>query len=174
MVDYPGQGEALVGWVDPFYENKNFMTAEEFRLFGTHTVPLLRISKYVWEDGERFVGKIEVSNYGKETLKGAQVHYVLKDGDKILENGTLPSKDIEQGGITFIGEFSHLLKTKENGSQLTVSLDIVGTEYKNNWNIWVFPSIFKEEITLYFGQPPGSSVRIRISVALSSGPIMLH
>ena len=23
MVDYPGQGEALVGWVNPFYENKN-------------------------------------------------------------------------------------------------------------------------------------------------------
>lgn len=147
MVDYPGQGEALVGWVDPFYENKNFMTAEEFRLFGTHTVPLLRFSKYVWEEGERFVGTVEVSNYGKETLKGAQVHYVLKDGDKILENGTLSGKDIEQGGITFIGEFSHLLKTGEHGSQLTVSLDIVGTEYKNSWSIWVFPSVSKEKMS---------------------------
>ena len=39
MVDYPGQGEALVGWVNPFYENKNFMTPEEFSMFGTHTCP---------------------------------------------------------------------------------------------------------------------------------------
>lgn len=147
MVDYPGQGEALVGWVDPFYENKNFMTPEEFRSFGTHTVPLLRFSKYAWEEGEQFVGKVEVSNYGKETLKDARVRYVLKEGDKILENGILSGKDIEQGEITSIGEFSYLLKAGKHGCQLTIYLDIVGTEYKNSWNIWVFPSAVQEEKT---------------------------
>lgn len=145
MVDYPGQGEALVGWVDPFYENKNFMTPQEFRMFGTHTVPLLRFSKYTWEEGERFVGKIEVSHYGKETLKGAQIRYVLKEGNKILESGILPGKDIEQGGITAIGEFSHVLKAGKHGNLLTISLDIVGTAYTNRWHIWVFPSASKEE-----------------------------
>lgn len=147
MVDYPGQGEALVGWVDPFYENKNFMTAEEFRSFGTHTVPLLRFSKYAWEDGERFVGKIEVSNYGKETLKDAQVRYILKEGNKILESGIFPAKDIKQGEITSIGEFSHILKAGKQGCQLAIYLDIVGTAYKNSWNIWVFPPAAKEEKT---------------------------
>lgn len=147
MVDYPGQGEALVGWVDPFYENKNFMTPEEFRTFGTHTVPLLRFSKYVWEAGEQFVGKVEVSNYGKETLKDAQVRYMLQEGDKILGKGLLPAKDIMQGGITSIGEFSHILEAGEYGCRLTLSLEIVGTAYKNSWNIWVFPSAGKEEKT---------------------------
>lgn len=145
MVDYPGQGEALVGWVDPFYENKNFMTPDEFRSFGTHTVPLLRFSKYVWEDGDLFVGKIEVSNYGKEALKEAQLRYVLKEGDRILANGILPAKEIEQGGITSIGEFSYLLKAGREGAQLTLCLYIVGTAYQNSWNIWVFPSVGREE-----------------------------
>lgn len=140
MVDYPGQGEALVGWVDPFYENKNFMTPEEFRLFGTHTVPLMRFDKYVWEDGELFVGKAEICNYGKETLKGAKVRYKLKEGTTTLKEGIFPIKDIIQGGLTSIGEFSYPLSAGEKGRKLSLSLDIVGTEYKNNWDIWVFPA----------------------------------
>lgn len=145
MVDYPGQGEALVGWVDPFYENKNFMTPDEFRSFGTHTVPLLRFSKYVWEEGEPFIGKIEVANYGKETLKDTQIRYTLKKGDKTLETGILSGKEIKQGGITSVGEFSHLLKAGKEGCQLTISLEIIGTTYKNSWHIWVFPSAQTEE-----------------------------
>lgn len=144
MVDYPGQGEALVGWVNPFYENKNFITPEEFRTFGTHTVPLLRFAKYTWEDGELFTGKVEVSNYGKKTLTNVQIRYILKSRDNILKEGTLPAQNIEQGKLTSIGEFSHILTSGEYGCQLTVSLEIIGTEYKNNWNLWVFPSTQKE------------------------------
>lgn len=147
MVDYPGQGEALVGWVDPFYANKNFMTPAEFRLFGTHTAPLLRFSKYVWEDGELFLGKVEVCHYGKETLKGAQVRYMLKEGDKILKEAVLPAKDIKQGELTPIGEFSYPLSAGKYGRKLSLSLSITDTEYENHWDIWVFPKAGEEPQT---------------------------
>jgi hypothetical protein len=42
--DYVGQGTALVGVLDPFWESKGYATAEEFRKFCDTTVPLARLT----------------------------------------------------------------------------------------------------------------------------------
>lgn len=139
MVDYPGQGEAFIGWVDPFYQNKNFLTPEEFKAYGTHTVPLLRFAKFVWEEGEEFQARAEVANYGPQTLQQAEVRYTIKDESRVLKTGALPVCDIKQGGITSIGELSCLLEAGDHGRQLTLLLEIAGTGYKNSWTVWVFP-----------------------------------
>ncbi len=140
MVDYPGQGEALIGWVDPFYENKNFLTPEEFRCYGNHTVPLLRFKKYVWENGEEFSAKIEVANYGPETLKQKEVRFMICEENRILLDKKFPAIDIIQGTITSIGEFRQVLESGAYGRKLTLRLEIPGTEYSNKWDIWVFPT----------------------------------
>lgn len=139
MVDYPGQGEALVGWVNAFYENKNFITPEEFSMFGSHTVPLLRYKKYVWEDGEIFTGGVEISNFGKESLHSKKIFYNIKKEDKVIDSGYLYSNCIEQGELTKVGFFNHTLHSGTYGCKLDIELEIENTSYNNKWSIWVFP-----------------------------------
>ena len=145
MVDYPGQGEALVGWVNALYESKNFMTPEEYRMFGSHTVPLLRFAKFVWTDGERFEGKVEVANYGAEDLIDLRIHYKLSDGDKLLSSGVLESKSIPQGELTSVGSFGCTLKSGKAGRKVDIEVSIENTSYVNRWSVWVFPDNEKEK-----------------------------
>ena len=46
--DFPGQGTALVGVLDPFWEEKGYVSAEEYRRFCGPTVPLARLVKRVF------------------------------------------------------------------------------------------------------------------------------
>lgn len=160
MVDYPGQGEALVGWVDPFYENKNFLTPMAFKSYGNHTVPLLRFQKFLWEDGEKFTGKVEVTNYGPETLKQKEVHYTIRKEDQVLLDRKFPPADIVQGAVTEIGEFQQVLESGANGQKLTITLDIPGTSFSNSWDIWVFPA------TKYVAKPNDILITSDIDSAL--------
>ena len=50
--DFPGQGTALVGVLDPFWEGKGYVTADEYRRFCNSTVPLARMNKRVFTTDE--------------------------------------------------------------------------------------------------------------------------
>ena len=43
--DFPGQGTALVGVLDPFWESKGYVTPQEYSRFCNATTPLARMSK---------------------------------------------------------------------------------------------------------------------------------
>jgi len=45
--DYPGQGTALIGPLDPFWDSKGFIEPWQFTSFCGPTVPLLRLPKRV-------------------------------------------------------------------------------------------------------------------------------
>jgi hypothetical protein len=143
MVDYPGQGEAYMGWVDPMYHEKNFITAEQFKTYGNAVVPLIRIPKYVWEDGDNLNAKIEVANFGPSTIKNAVLHYSVRKENKIIKEGKLSTAEILQGSISDVGEFSEKLSSGNNGEYFTININIEGSSYRNSWDIWVFP---KEKI----------------------------
>ena len=49
--DFPGQGTALVGVLDPFWDEKGYVTAEEYSRFCNATVPLARLAKRVVHSG---------------------------------------------------------------------------------------------------------------------------
>ena len=51
--DFPGQGTALVGVLDPFWEDKGYVTAAEYRRFCNTTVPLARLAKRVFTTDEK-------------------------------------------------------------------------------------------------------------------------
>ena len=146
MVDYPGQGEAFIGWVDPFYENKSFMPADQFRMYGGHTVPLLQFEKWVWEDGDTLKARAKVANYGPGSIDQAVMTYRITDGSSVIRSGAFPVAAIAQGGLTGMGDFSEILHSGPNGRQLTISLEIEGTPYRNSWNIWVFPKGHRTEV----------------------------
>jgi hypothetical protein len=76
LQDFPGQGTALVGLLNAFWESKGVISAEEFRKFNSELVPLIRFEKAVYENGEKFTASIEVANFFKD-LKGQTLNWAL-------------------------------------------------------------------------------------------------
>ena len=59
--DFPGQGTALVGVLDPFWNEKGYIKASEYRRFCDDTVPLARLSKRIWTSDETWKAAISVA-----------------------------------------------------------------------------------------------------------------
>lgn len=137
--DFPGQGYAPVGILDPFWDSKGLISPDDFRNFCAPTVALLRFSKRVYCTGETFHGKAEIYNFGNESLKKARVKWWINDEEgNILKRGNLKSNSIGNNGVFPLGEFNYLLPVKNKPQKLTVNISI-GDNIKNNWNIWVYP-----------------------------------
>ncbi len=72
MQDYSGQGEALIGWLDAFYDSKGFVTPAQFRRYSTATAPLARFKSYVWSNGEKFQATAQIAHWGAHPLENAR------------------------------------------------------------------------------------------------------
>lgn len=137
--DFPGQGYAPVGILDPFWDSKGLITPEDFRKFCAPTVALLRFGKRVYYTGETFAGKAEVYHFGSSSLKGAKLRWWVSDAaGKTLKSGNLKGQAIEGNGVFPVGEFNYLLPNNSEPQKLTVHVSI-GKDVKNSWDIWVYP-----------------------------------
>ncbi len=78
--DYLGQGTALIGVLDAFWESKGYVTPEEFRKFCGPVVPLARLKKRVFTTDEKFEVPMGVANFGSNTLdECAVVRWEVRD-----------------------------------------------------------------------------------------------
>jgi hypothetical protein len=134
LEDFPGQGEALVGLLDSFWESKRIGTAEEFRRFSSPTVPLARFAKHTWRTDETFTAKAEVAHYGERELAEADATWSLGDA-----SGHFAKLRIRQGEVTPLGEVRVPLASVKAPAQLRLTLAIDGTSARNAWDIWVYP-----------------------------------
>lgn len=138
--DFPGQGSALVGLLDAFWDSKGLITAGEFRQFCAPVVPLIRYPKAVYENTETFEATTEVANYGNEPLKSKTISWQIKDKTgKALATGRFNTTLLTIGNNRIPGKILFPLKGIKTASQLSISLRINGTIYENKWKIWVYP-----------------------------------
>ncbi len=139
--DYPGQGEALIGWLDAFWDSKNITTPKEFRKHFNTTVPLARFKKFIWTNDETLAVTSEISHYGENDLKDKTILYTISDeANNILFSEKLANKTITNGKVISIGTHKFPLNTIKKATQLKIEIVIEGTEFKNDWNVWVFPN----------------------------------
>lgn len=139
--DYSGQGTALVGVLDVFFEEKGYIDAAEWRRFCSPTVPLMRTNKFVYNSSETFKADIEIAHFGREILKQAKVLYSIRDEfGKIYAHGTLAVTDIPIGNMNRTGSVEFPLGTINSAKKLNLEVCIEGTEAINNWDFWVYPA----------------------------------
>ena len=138
--DFPGQGTALVGLLNAFWESKGILTGEEFREFCAPVVPLLRFPKAVYTNNETFEVQIELCNYGKDELKNSTLSWEITADGRLLGKGKTPAAALAFGHNGGLGKISFPLQQVTNASKLEVCLSLDGTEYRNRWNVWVYPS----------------------------------
>ena len=139
--DYPGQGTALIGILDPFWDSKGFITPEAHRRYCGPTVPLLRMKKRTYSTDETFAAQAEIAHFGPKDLAPAQPVWSIRDASgKEVASGSLASLNIPTGALTPLGAFSASCAGVPAPAKLTVSLSLAGTDFANNWDIWVYPA----------------------------------
>ena len=137
LQDYPGHGTALIGMLDVFWESKGIIDSTSFRRFNSPVVPLLRFGKVSYQSGETFNAAVQVANF-LELINDYTIHWRIKDGEEEIEDGVITGGQIPYGNADTLGFIQVDLKT-DFAKELTVSVEIEGTEYANDWSIWVFP-----------------------------------
>jgi hypothetical protein len=139
--DFPGQGTALVGILDPFWESKGYVTAEEHHRYCCETVPLLRMDKCVWTTAETFAGTIEIAHFGPAPLKNTVVTWSVNDaGSKVVNSGEFPALDVPVGNGIQAGRIEWTLAELAAPARLVLTVSLKGTAYCNHWDLWVYPA----------------------------------
>ena len=138
--DYSGQGTALVGILDAFWDEKGYTDANEFSKFCNSTVPLIRTEKFVYHNNENFNAAVEIYHYGEKDISNAKVYWTIKDmNGNTVGKGSFDKTNIITGKNTVIGTLQFTLSKITKTTGLTVEVGIENTAYKNDWNIYVYP-----------------------------------
>lgn len=138
--DFPGQGTALVGVLDPFWDEKGYVDGEEYSTFCNATVPLVRFSKMNWLNNERLKAPIEVAHFGAEPMKNAEVKWTLKTADGTLVGEGSKRVDLPLTNCIAAGEIDCDLAAVTKASRLVATVEVAGTDYHNSWNLYVYPA----------------------------------
>lgn len=138
--DYLGQGTALVGVLDTFWEPKGYATAEQFRRFNGETVPLARLTRTVLTSNERLTVPVEIAHYGAAPLARAQPWWRILDarGKTVLE-GRFDTLAVPIGKNTALGRIDTALAALPAPGQYTLAVGLAGTQVANDWRFWVYP-----------------------------------
>ena len=137
--DYPTQGTALIGPLDPFWNSKGFITPEAYRKFCGPSVTLLRMPKRTYTLDEPFTASADISHFGPTDLPEAKPVWVIKDeGGRTIASGSLPSLRAPTGKLTSLGSLTASLATAKAPAKLTVTLSL--NDLSNDWEIWVYPA----------------------------------
>ncbi|HEY3329094.1 MAG TPA: hypothetical protein VGK19_03655 [Capsulimonadaceae bacterium] len=135
--DFPGQGTALVGWLDPFWNEKGYITAPEFARFCSDVTILARLEKRVFAQSEPITARIDIANYGKGDLNDTNVLWRLLDESCAeLAGGTIAAPSVRQGTVTEVGTIHVFL---DNVEPMRVRLIVNVDDRSNDWDLWVMP-----------------------------------
>lgn len=145
LYDFPGQGTALVGVLDAFWEEKGYISPQEYKRFCNSTVPLLRTSKFVYTNSENITGEVEIAHYGAKPLDVTTTvwHLCTAQGEEIA-SGHLSHDRIEIGNGIKLGELNIPLNSVKEGAELT--LKIKTGQFENSWNFWCYPTEIQKQI----------------------------
>ena len=144
--DYSGQGTALVGVTDVFFDDKGYMTAPEFRAFCSPIVPLARIPKFTYTNNETFHADILLNQYADHTLLNISPTYTITSAGKTLHVGRFPAQDWKIGNSIPMGSIDFPLTSIKEAQKLTLTISLPGTEAENHWDFWVYPAEVEEEV----------------------------
>ena len=157
LSDFPGQGTALVGVLDAFWDSKGYVTPEAFREFCAETVLLARLPKVVWQQGETFTAGLEVAHFGAHPLRNQTLFWqvVTADGAPIAGD-KLHIAEIPLGSGIPLGHIE-LSLNEPAPARLTLQVGLEGTPYRNHWDVWLYPAQLTEpegvHVTRFLDEP---------------------
>jgi hypothetical protein len=172
--DFPGQGTALVGVLDPFWEEKGYITPEEFRRFCNRTVLLARLDQRVFTTDEVLEADVEVSHFGPAPMADAATRWrLVGDDGSDVATGRLPARTLPVGNGTALGRIRVRLGAVPAPARYRLVVGLEGTPFENDWDVWVYPSEVSgraaEGVTLATALDETTLARLR-----EGGRVLLH
>jgi hypothetical protein len=139
--DFPGQGTALVGILDPFWDSKGYIKPQEHHRYCCQTVPLARMKKRTWTTDETFAADVEIAHFGPAPIQNtAPIWFVTYEDGRKVTSGRLARTTIPLGNGTKLGRIEANLANITAPAKLVLTVLIEGTHYANSWDIWVYPA----------------------------------
>ncbi len=144
LQDFPGQGTALVGVVDPFWDDKSCVTAAEYRRFCSAVVPLVRMDSRIARSGAAFPFEIDVAHFGRDPIDQARIEWRIETTDgAVLAEGAFANASVPLGNAP-LGLRAEPVVTvdKAAAARLVVRLSNAdGLVAENDWDIWAYPPL---------------------------------
>lgn len=138
--DYLGQGTALIGLLDAFWESKGYVTPEEFRRFSGATVPLARLAQRTFTTAETLTADAELYHFGAQPLTGALPYWKITDASgRTVAGGEWPARDFPIGKNLPLGKVEVALAKLAAPAAYKLVVGLKGTDIANDWNFWVYP-----------------------------------
>ncbi len=152
--DYSGQGEALIGWLDSFYDDKGVGDFPKPATWFAPTVLLSGFPKYAWAADETYQADIQIHHYGAtEIPAGTKVEWSVSDAaGKTCHAGIVELKTaLKPGPATTKDPKSEMLSNKISevaiplagvpaNAKYMFNLQIKSLGLHNQWPFWVFPA----------------------------------
>jgi hypothetical protein len=139
--DFPGQGTAPVGVLNALWQSKGYIWPEQYRRFCNDIVPLARMNKRIFTSDESFNAIVDIANYSYRDLNDAAIQWTLRKSTGLsIANGELAAGTIANEGLTRVGEITVPLSVFERAEKLNLRIRLQGTNYVNDWDIWVYPA----------------------------------
>lgn len=138
LQDYPGQGSAYVGILDAFMDSKGLIQPREWREFCNEVVPLLELPRFTYSNNEELKGEVKIANYSAVDLSNKQLSWkLLSSSGNVLDKGVVEFS-VPQGALTSLNFIFPKISGVQQSEKCTISLQIDGTEYRNNYPVWIY------------------------------------
>ncbi len=145
LQDFPGQGTALVGVLDAFWEEKGYTSGAEFRRFCGPLVPLARIPRRILTRSERLDVTLELAQYSGRTLSDVSVGWRFGPaGGKPVLTGRFDVASAPVGlvtaGVVRIGGAGGPAPARWTLEVDVAVRGLVASEATtNSWDLWIYP-----------------------------------
>lgn len=145
--DFSGQGTALVGVTNAFFEDKGYVNAQEFSQFCTSTVPVLRMNKFVFYNTDTIKADVQIAHFGKEDLINTPIIFKVSDSKgNVLKNEEVFVGNVVVGNEKIYAKISYPLNQFVHPDKINLEISLKGKSFKNNWNCWVYPEVKENNV----------------------------
>jgi len=140
--DYLGQGTALIGIVDAFWQPKSYETAAQFRRFAGPTVPLARLARRTFTTDQTLESEVEIYHFGQSPLVAATPWWKILDAKgQCLAAGQWPPRDIPVGKNIPLGRITVDLSQLPAPAACKLAVGLRGAAVENDWDFWLYPAV---------------------------------
>lgn len=139
--DYLGQGTALIGVLDAFWDPKSYVTGKEFRRFHSETVPLARLAQRTFTTAETMSSEVELYHFAEKPIAKAQPYWKIVDpAGRSVAQGEWEAREIPIGKNIPLGRVTADLSKLAAPSAYKLVAGLKGTNTENEWNFWLYPA----------------------------------
>jgi len=148
MSDYQGQGEALVGWLDCFWDDKGTTSPAQFTQYANAVVPAIITKSFVYKTGDSIKIDAFVRNNFNAAID-APLKWSFKDkAGNVILSGNSKTSNFAKGILTTADRFAFSVNQfPKLSAEYIFELVIGDHEYHNTWSFFVF----NQEINLNHG-----------------------